>query len=70
MFLGFLISLEGINADPTKVAIIYNWPMPTITIEVKGFINATSYLYNLIKGYLKKTSTLTNYTNGPKGQPI
>jgi hypothetical protein len=70
IFLGFLISLEGITADPAKIAAIYNRPISTITIEVRGFINIIGYLYNLIKGYLEKIGALTNYTSSPKGQPV
>jgi hypothetical protein len=70
MFLDFFISLKGITADLAKIAIIYNRPMPTTTIEVREFINTTSYLYNLIKAYLKRTSALTNYTSNPKRQPV
>jgi hypothetical protein len=66
MFLGFLISLDGVTTNPAKIAAIYNRPIPTITIKIKGFVNAISYLCNLIKAYLERTSTLTNYTSGPK----
>jgi hypothetical protein len=66
MFLDFLISLKDVIADSAKIAAIYNRPMPIITIEVRGFVNTASYLYNLIKVYLKRISALTNYTNGPK----
>jgi hypothetical protein len=66
MFLGFLISLKGVTADPAKIVAIYNRPMPTITIEVRGFVNTIGYLCNLIKVYLERTNALTNYTSNSK----
>ena len=66
-FLGFFISKDGITADLAKIAAIRDRPMLTTTTEVRGFVNAASYLRNLVKGYLKRTGALTDYTGGLKG---
>lgn len=69
-FLGFLVSEDGITADPAKIAAIRDRPLPATTTEVRGFVNAAGYLRNLIKGYSERTGALTDYTGGPKGQSV
>jgi hypothetical protein len=44
--------------------------MPGTITEVRAFVNAAGYFRYLIKGYAKKSGSLTDLTGGPKGQPV
>jgi hypothetical protein len=70
VFLGFMISINGVTADSSKVAAIRDKLMPGTTTEVRTFVNAAGYFRYLIKGYAKKSGPLTDLTGGPKGQPV
>jgi hypothetical protein len=43
VFLGFVISINGVTADSLKVAAIRDRPMPGTTTEVRAFVNAAGY---------------------------
>lgn len=70
VFLGFVISEEGISADPEKVSAIRNRPMPTTTTEIRGFVSAAGYLRKLISNFSKLSGPLTDLSVGQKNQPI
>lgn len=35
MFLGYIISKDGVSVDPAKVEAVFNWPKPTTTSEIR-----------------------------------
>jgi hypothetical protein len=70
VFLGFVISIDGVTADSLKVAAIRDKPMPGTITEIRAFVNAAGYLRHLIKGYAEKSGPLTDLTGGPKDQPV
>ncbi|KAI0992947.1 hypothetical protein K3495_g15237 [Podosphaera aphanis] len=70
VFLGFLISKNGIAADPEKVAAIRDRPMPKTTSEIRGFVNAAGYLRSLIKDFSQLAGPLTDQSIGPKNTPV
>ncbi|KAI0995372.1 hypothetical protein K3495_g12810, partial [Podosphaera aphanis] len=53
IFLGFLISIDGIQVDPSKVSAIRQRPMPQTTTAIRGFISAAGYMRFLIKDFSK-----------------
>ena len=61
-FLGFLISKDGIEADPDKVAKIKNFERPTTLKALKGFIALCSYYRSLIPNFSKRALPLTRLT--------
>ncbi|POS82548.1 hypothetical protein EPUL_005935, partial [Erysiphe pulchra] len=70
VFLGFVISEDGIAADPEKVAAIRDRPMPSTTSEIRGFIGAAGYLRSLIKNFSQLAGPLTDQSVGPKNKPV
>ena len=38
VFLGHVITREGILVDPKKVKVVLGWPRPTTIIEVRSFL--------------------------------
>ena len=50
-YLGHYISGEGISTNLKKVAALWEWPVPKILKQLKGFLGLTSYYKRFIKGY-------------------
>ena len=42
-FLGFLVSSEGIRSDPSKVAVIKKWPIPTTAKSLQRFLGFCAF---------------------------
>ena len=67
VFLGHLITPNGITADPDKVSVVQDWPVPSCVKEVRSFTRFAAYykrfvnnlsdlakpLYELTKKYAK-----------------
>jgi hypothetical protein len=43
LFLGHVITGEGIAVDPGKVRDVLNWEPPTIVSEIRSFLGLTGY---------------------------
>ena len=46
VYLGFVISKEGLKMDPKKVKTILDWPTPQSTFEVRSFHGLPSFIGN------------------------
>jgi hypothetical protein len=51
MFLGHIISKDGLVVDPKKVADILNWKAPTDARGIKSFIGMAGYYRQFIEGF-------------------
>ena len=49
VYLGFVISAEGLKMDPEKVRAILEWPTPRSVMEVRSFNGLASFSKNLSK---------------------
>ncbi|XP_073485059.1 uncharacterized protein [Aquarana catesbeiana] len=54
LFLGLIISTDGICMDPQKVAAIINWPAPTDKKGIQRFVGFAK----LYRRFVKKISTI------------
>ena len=43
VFLGYVLSADGISANPKKVDAVKNWPVPTSAKELHSFLGLASY---------------------------
>ena len=43
LYLGHLVSREGIATDPGKISKVAGWPVPTMVQEVQRFLRFASY---------------------------
>ena len=62
IFLGHLITSDGIKADPSKVERITNWPRPRTTTNVRAFLGIVRYIANYLPELAEHTSILTPLT--------
>ena len=51
VYLGHVVSEAGIQADPTKIEAVRNWPVPKTVKEVRQFLGFTGYYRRFVKGF-------------------
>jgi len=62
VFLGHVISTEGIIVDPRKVEAVLKWERPTNVIKIQSFLGLARYYRRFIKGFSTIASPLTKLT--------
>ncbi|CAG2238861.1 Retrovirus-related Pol polyprotein from transposon 17.6,Retrovirus-related Pol polyprotein from transposon 412,Retrovirus-related Pol polyprotein from transposon 297 [Mytilus edulis] len=62
LFLGHLITDEGIACDPSKIEAVRDWPTPKNINEVRSFLGLAGYYRRFIPEFSEIASTLTHLT--------
>lgn len=62
LYLGHLVSAEGIKPDPNKVAVLQNYPEPKNAEDVKRFVAFSNYYRKFIPNFAKLCIPLNNLT--------
>ena len=60
MFLGHVISREGMKVDPQKVKAVSEWLRPSSVTEVRSFLGMVGYYRRFMKDFSKIALPLTN----------
>ena len=59
VFLGHVISRDGITMDPSKIEAIVNWAVPTNVSEVRSYLSLASYYRRFVEGFSRIATPLT-----------
>ena len=62
MFLGHIMSEEGLAVDPAKVETVTNWKQLKTVIEVKSFLGLAGYYRRFIEVFVRLAKPLTTLT--------
>lgn len=63
-YLGHIVSQNGVETDPEKVAALKTWPSPKNLKELRSFLGFAGYYRRFIKDFSKIVKPLTNLTAG------
>ena len=51
LYLGHVVSREGVSTDPEKIRAVKEWPTPTSVKDVQSFLGLASYYRRFIEGF-------------------
>lgn len=66
-FLGFIVSRDGIQTCPDKIAAISNFPEPNTLFHIRSFLGLAGYYRRFIKSFATIAKPLTDILKGEYG---
>jgi len=62
LYLGHIISKEGVKVDPAKTKAVDKYPVPTDVGGLRSFLGMANFFRKFVKGYSQMCAPLTNLT--------
>jgi hypothetical protein len=59
LFLGHVISAEGITVDPSKVQEVLDWKSPKLVTQIRSFLGLVGYYHRFIPNFSKIAKPMT-----------
>ena len=69
VYLGHVVSEDGIQADSAKLEAVRNWPVPKNVKEVRQFLGFTGYYRRFVKGFAAIARPLNDLLVGHETNP-
>jgi len=60
VYLGHIVSHEGVKVNPNKIKAIKEWKVPTTINHIRGFLRLKGYYSKFVKDYGRITTPLTS----------
>jgi len=61
-FLGHIVGKDGVKVDPSKIAVVREWPQPKTPGEVRSFLGLANYFRKFVLGYSAVAAPLVKLT--------
>ena len=61
-YLGHVITPNGVSMDPSKVACVQDWPVPSSVVEIQSFLGLANYYRAFIPNFAEKAVHMTKLT--------
>ena len=64
VYLGHVVSQDGVQTDECKIEVMRRWPVPHTVMEVRSFLGFANYCHQFLKGYALVAQSLHALVSG------